>query len=196
MQARDIWWRVCSMRGRGGRARRVGKAKRLGERPVSKRAHHLHSRPSRWARFRLRSSSYGGRFCPPYAPCSRREPLTRNSLRKFRPLPARAGRGDSKRFAPGCLKNPTPSVVIAREGMRSSEDVGFRFAPPVLRAAERTAPAYRCAHAGYVTALTISQTPTPCPRCRSTPRVWASALARCFRAAPLHPRSPPPAPSP
>src|ERR1700726_1500431 len=40
-----------------------------------------------------------------HASCSRREPLTRNSLRKFRPLPARAGRGNSQRFALGSLKH-------------------------------------------------------------------------------------------
>src|SRR6202022_461905 len=44
--------------------------------------------------------------------------------------------------------------------------------------------------------LTRSRRPTPCPRCRSTPRFWALALARWSQAGPGHARSPPPVPSP
>jgi hypothetical protein len=35
------------------------------------------SHPEWWEHFHVRSSNYGGRFCPPYALCSRREPLAR-----------------------------------------------------------------------------------------------------------------------
>ena len=42
---------------------------------------HPQSHPEWWARFRLRSPSYGGRFCPPYASRCWREPLTPNPLR-------------------------------------------------------------------------------------------------------------------
>ena len=41
-----------------------------------------------------------------------------------------------------------------------------------------------------------SRRPTPCPRCRSAPRVAALASARWSRAGCGHARSPPPAPSP
>src|SRR6202171_6807284 len=42
----------------------------------------------------------------------------------------------------------------------------------------------------------ISRKPTPCPRCRSAPRVWALALALWTQAASGPARSPPPVPSP
>src|SRR6266849_7957116 len=44
--------------------------------------------------------------------------------------------------------------------------------------------------------LTRSRRPTPCPRCRSTPRVWALALVPWSQAGTGLARSPPPIPSP
>src|ERR1700687_2418583 len=57
---------------------------------------------------------------------------------------------------------------------------------------------FRSSHelVGTPAVLKRSRTPTPCPRCRSTPRVWALALAPLSQAARGHARSPPPIPSP
>src|ERR1035438_10254197 len=55
-------------------------------------------------------------LCPPYAPCSWREPLTRNSLPQISTSPRKGGarRGDFKRFAIG----GSPSAVRSRPPKR------------------------------------------------------------------------------
>jgi hypothetical protein len=66
-----------------------------------------------------------------------------------------------------------------------------------MRIGRRNTPPYCTPHAYPTTAvLKRSRRPTPCPRCRSTPRVWALALVPWSQAGSGHSRSPPPIPSP
>jgi hypothetical protein len=61
--------------------------------------------------------------------CTSREPLTHPaSLRSTgRPLPARAGRGDPKRFALGCLNTESIHVIPAKRALANNLQQSWRF---------------------------------------------------------------------
>jgi hypothetical protein len=85
-----------------------------------------------------------------------------------------AGRGDFKRFAPGCLKNPTPSVVIARGACDPAKMKSF--------AKRSTHPTrYRCAQLiSYTDTLSAMPLNATCLGVGFSPLLSSSARASAF----------------